>query len=167
MDAASELPGGFWPTLIVLALVAAVWIALDIWRRRTRRGRLDTAGPPVATPPGHVRLHLFAGTFDDDRALFAHTIAAPDDRHPQPFTDDLPEAFIDTDFVEIATGPRIGPTLATYLPPSLVAELRNRISPRNAVVLVLEEAMGGFPYRLHDTPRLEYLGAFEGRRPEA
>jgi hypothetical protein len=119
------------------------------------------AEPAVPPPPGTLRLHLFHGTFETERAALAYCFDAPGPDQPEPFTNDLPEAFVDTDFVEVSYGDDRQSALTDYFHSDLAEDLLERQEGSNTLVIVVEEAFGGFPFRVHDTPRLTYMGPFD------
>ena len=119
------------------------------------------AEPAEPLPPGTLRLHLFHGAFETEEDALAYCFDAPDPDLPEPFTNDLPEAFVDTDFVEVSYGDARHLALSDYFHSDLAEDLLDRQGDANTLVIVVEEAFGGFPFRVHDTPRLTYMGPFE------
>lgn len=111
-------------------------------------------------PEGMVRLHVFAGTFESEEAALSYCYDAPDTRHPEPLTDDLEDATIDTTYVDVAFGADIPAVLAGFFKGDDLSILRQRIEGANTLVLISEYAFRGLPYALSDTPRLVYHGAF-------
>lgn len=118
---------------------------------------------PEPPPPGHDRLHLFAGTFGNELDAYAYVYEAPDADHPEPFTNDLPEAYVDTTRVEIAHGPRLDAAI-TLIEGQSSTRLRHAVGGDDTLIIVSEAAFGGFPFALNDTPRVRYLGAWEVQR---
>lgn len=112
---------------------------------------------PVPPPPGSDRVHLFAGNFGSELAATEYVFDAPDANHPEPFTNDLPDAYVDTAFVEIAHGDRLEPAL------ELITRDIIDIGDADTLIIVSEQAFGGFPFALDDTPRARYLGLWEIR----
>lgn len=117
----------------------------------------ETHAPP---PPGIERLHVFAGHFDSEAEAMAYVFEAPDANHPEPFTNDLPDAFVNTDFVEVSFGPRAD-AAASLIAKARLGEFRDRMDDANTLIIASEQAFGGFPFDLNDTPRARYIGAWE------
>ncbi|KPP89626.1 MAG: hypothetical protein HLUCCA08_09990 [Rhodobacteraceae bacterium HLUCCA08] len=117
---------------------------------------------PVPPPEGVARLHLFSGRFGSDLDAYAYVFEAPDPDHPEPFTNDLPEAFIDTTRVQIAHGARLEDAIAR-IAGGRALDLRHLIDADDTLIIVDEAAFGGFPFALGDTPRARYLGAWDVR----
>jgi hypothetical protein len=115
--------------------------------------------PPV--PEGMVRIHVFAGRFDSVESLEAYCFRSSDANHPEPLNNDLPGAFVDTDFVDAGFGPKRRDLIRRLMPEDMAAEVLARGAGTNAFVIVHEDAFNGLPYALGDTPRLAYLGAWE------
>ncbi len=84
----------------------------------------------------------------------------PDTNHPEPLTRDLPDAFVDTNFVEVAYGDRVPFALRMIIPAADLDGMADRLGANNTLVMISESAFGGMPYSLNDTPTLRYLGAF-------
>jgi hypothetical protein len=122
------------------------------------RPAIPEAAPPV--PEGKMRLHLFCGHFFSEAEAEAYCYDAPDHNHPEPLTRDLPGAYIDPAFVEIGFAADIPNRLAEFFDPDGVAERLVEIGNCNTLVMIAEDAFGGFPYSLNNTPVLAYLGAF-------
>ncbi len=120
--------------------------------------RLERRAQPV--PDGKMRLQVFFGTFDDLDAAEAYCFDAPEPNIPQQLTRDLPNAYIDTDFVAVGHGPTKSAMIARFFDKSQQAELKPKHIDHNTVVLISDQAFGGFPYALNDTPVLEHCGAF-------
>lgn len=120
-----------------------------------RRAPEATLPPPP--PEGLTRLHFFNGA-DSEARLLAYCFDTAGANTPEEFTNDLPEAFVDTDFLEVRHHP--DPWIA--LNELRLSEADQKRLARQASgpgwVVAEEDAWGGFPYRLHDTPRLRYLG---------
>lgn len=113
---------------------------------------------PAHLPHGKQRIHLMSGDFPDADAAMTYCFHAPGDV-PEQITLDQPGAFIDTSFVEVVfTG------AATRLNEFLTAEEADRTIAKmrgaNTLIIITEEAFGGFPYVLTHTPNLFYLGPY-------
>lgn len=119
------------------------------------------AEPAAPLAPGSLRLYLFCGSFESEAAARAYCLEAPNPDLPEPFTNDLPEAFIDTDFVDVSYGDARQSALKDYFHADLAEDLLEQQAGSNTLVIVVEEAFGGFPFRVHDTPSLTYMGRFE------
>lgn len=116
-----------------------------------------TAPPPLA---GSDRLHLFAGHFPSEETAMSYCYDAPDTNHPEPLTRDLADAYVDTNFVEVAFGERVPFALRMIIPAADLDDMSDQISGDNTLVMISESAFGGMPYTLNDTPALRYLGAY-------
>lgn len=126
--------------------------------------RLQPA-PPIAemppTPPaGWQRIHLFRGEFASEEAANRYCFLEPDGNHPQELTRDLPGAFIDVAWVEVHVGPAAQDVLRMLEKRAKREAKRSSTETGNTLVLIYEDAFGGFPYQLNDTPRLDYLGSW-------
>lgn len=115
--------------------------------------------PPV--PEGMMRIHVFAGQFGSVEELEAYCFKTTDAIHPEPINNDLPGAFVDTDFVDAGFGPLRRDLVRRLMPEAVAAEVLLKGAGTNAFVILYEDAFGGLPYSLGDTPRLAYLGAWE------
>ncbi|SIN79166.1 hypothetical protein [Vannielia litorea] len=115
-------------------------------------------------PPGNRRLHLFSGTFGSEAAAVAYVLP-PMDGHladePAQLTVDLPEAFIDPAFVRMGHGTGLEPLLEATFTGETLLDVNHITAGADTVVVIDERATGGFPFRLADTPRLTYHGAFD------
>lgn len=109
-------------------------------------------------PEGLIRLHVFAGDFATEEAALAYCYDAPDPAHPEPITRDLPEATIDTTYVDVAYAGDVPQALTTFFRGDDLSDLRVRVGSANTLVVVSEHAFRGLPYALSDTPVLTYLG---------
>ena len=118
--------------------------------------------PATAPPPqvGSDRLHLFSGHFRSEETAMSYCYDTPDDNHPEPLTRDLADAYIDTNFVEVAFGGRAQHALHLILPANEIDAMNDRRGEDNTLVMISEAAFGGLPYTLNDMPTLRYLGAF-------
>ncbi|MEJ6397437.1 hypothetical protein [Yoonia sp. 208BN28-4] len=130
---------------------------MSIWTnlRRAIRGR-PAPERPRALPGGKGRIHFLAGDFRDEAAARAYCYDAIGDL-PEALTRDQPEAFIDTDHVEVSFGTHRD-RLSEFLDDDTVAGLLDEIDGQNTLIIVAEPAFGGLPYTLQDTEILTYLG---------
>lgn len=119
--------------------------------------RAPEASLPAPPPDGLTRLHFFNGA-DSEARLLAYCFETPEPNTPEAFTNDLPEAFVDTDFLEVRHD--ADPVVALNDMRLSEADLKRlaRQASGPGWVVAEEDAWGGFPFRLHDTPRLRYLG---------
>lgn len=113
---------------------------------------------PTALPDGKLRLHLLCGDFDDADAAMAYSFHANGD-HPEQITIDQPGAFIDTGFVEVVYR-GAEPRLLEFLPSAEVSRLIAHINGANTLIIITEDAFGGFPYVLGHTDTVHYLGPY-------
>ncbi len=121
----------------------------------------DTEAPPAAPPPGTARLYVFHGTFETEEQALAYCYDAPDPAHPEPLTRDLPGAYIDTTYVDVLWGKTNDPALRAYFPDPIRDQIIAATEASNTVVLISQDAFGGFGFRLNDTPHLTYLGHWD------
>ncbi len=119
---------------------------------------------PAPPPAGHRRLHLFAGDFGSREAAEAYCYDAPDATHPEPLTRDLPGAYIDPDFVEIAFGTEKPITLGQWFDVQDRDDILADTDSVDTILIVDEHAFGGQRFYLNDTPVLRYLGGWIVRR---
>lgn len=115
-------------------------------------------------PPGMERVHLFAGSFGNAHAAqdYVYPPVHPDIADaPAPMTVDLPEAYIDPARLWLGHGSGLEPLLEEYFRDEMLLDIKLLVGTDDTVVVLEEAAMGGFPFRLSDTPRLRYLGPFE------
>lgn len=113
---------------------------------------------PARLPAGKQRIHLLSGTFDDVDAAIAYCFHAPGDV-PEQLTLDQPGAYIDTSFVEVDFG-TAKERLKGMLSTDDVDTVYHKMRGANTLIIITEEAFGGFPYTLENTPNLFYLGPF-------
>lgn len=109
-------------------------------------------------PEGKQRIHLLCGTFDDVDAAMAYCFHAPGDV-PEQLTLDQPGAFIDTTFVEVDFGTaekRLNEVFDIDEADTILHKMRGA----NTLIIITEDAFGGFPYTLNHTPNLHYIGPY-------
>lgn len=78
---------------------------------------------------------------------------------PEQLTLDQPGAFIDTTYVEVNFGTakaRLDEFLTVEEAERTLAKMREA----NTLIIITEDAFGGFPYTLNHTPNLYYLGPY-------
>lgn len=125
--------------------------------------RRDDRAVQNTQQPDHAksnRLHVFHGTFASELEATDYCLQPMGRNKPEPLTRDLPDAVIDTNEVEIIFGgPRIGGVIPmlTNTPDGLF----KMVGSDNTVILIAEAAFCGLPYKLNDTPKLRYAGAFD------
>lgn len=113
---------------------------------------------PAALPHGQQRIHLFSGNFDDVDAAMAYCFHAPGDV-PEQITLDQPGAFMNTDFVEVVFH-NAANRLAEFLSVEETDRTLHKMRGDNTLIIITEDAFGGFPYTLAHTPNLFYLGPY-------
>lgn len=120
--------------------------------------RRDEPVPAAATDANHMRLHLFAASFDNasQARAFCFERAGPD--LPVQLTRELEGAFIDTQEVEVVHDD-IAARLTEFLSADEVEDILLRLEGDNTLIILTEYAFGGLPYELDDTAHLTYLGA--------
>lgn len=111
-----------------------------------------------ALPEGKLRLHLLCGDFDDADAAMTYCFRADGDK-PEQITIDQPGAFIDTGFVEVVFR-NAESRLTDFLSADEVAGILAKMHGTNTLIIITEDAFGGFPYVLGHTDTLSYLGPY-------
>lgn len=102
-------------------------------------------------------MHLFNGAASED-VLLDYCFEAPSPNEPEGFTRDLEDAFVNTDYVEVRHGPDAAVALnGLQLGASDVRRFAAGARGQGWVI-VMEEAFGGLPFSLNDTPKVAYLG---------
>ncbi len=112
----------------------------------------------LALPDDKLRLHLLCGNFDDADAAMAYCFHTNSDT-PEQITIDQPGAFIDTGFVEVVFQSAEA-RLADFLPTDQVSHTMAKMRGANTLIIITEDAFGGFPYVLTHTDTLSYLGPY-------
>jgi len=113
---------------------------------------------PQALPHGKQRIHLFSGNFEDADAAMAYCFHALGDV-PEQITLDQPGAFIDTSYVEVDFG-TAEKRLTEFLGDEQANHTFHKMRGANTLIIMTEQAFGGFPYVLTHTPNLFYLGPY-------
>lgn len=121
----------------------------------SHRRRVEPTLPPP-TGPGKMRIHLFAGDFASHEAAWHYCFFTEQNR-PEDLTRELPDAYIDTKYVEMQFA-RAMERLEEFLLPADVATVIRKMDGANTLVIIAEPAFAGLAYALYDTPRLRYLG---------
>lgn len=103
-----------------------------------------------------MRIHLFSGDFVNYESAWHYCFYTEANR-PQDLTRDLPNAYIDTDFVEVRHGD-YEDRLDEFLYNDDVADVIARMAGANTLVIIAEPAFSDLAYALNDTPRLRYIG---------
>tara|TARA_R110002051_G_scaffold182769_4_gene252277 strand:+ start:467 stop:997 length:531 start_codon:yes stop_codon:yes gene_type:complete len=114
--------------------------------------------PHARLPEGKLRLHLLCGSFESADAAMTYCFQADGDT-PEQITIDQPGAFIDTGFVEVVFR-TIAPRLLDFLSADDVSRTIARMNGANTLVIITEDAFGGFPYVLSHSETLYYLGPY-------
>lgn len=125
------------------------------------------APPRLAQAEDHM-LYVFAGDFGSAKAARAYCLEPsathPADAPPQ-FTVDLPEAFIDISGLHLIHGDRALDDLMMQVSAADAEKLFEQ-EGTDTWILLTHRAFGGFPFRLHDTPQLTYLGVRHAKEDE-
>ena len=119
--------------------------------------RLEEPHRPVRLDEEHLQLHLFGANFDTQTAADAFCSAPPGTDLPSPLTQELSGAFIDEAEVEVIHG-AIQPRLLEFLSAEEADDVMLRLAGDDTLIVITENAFGGFPYTLDDTRHLTYLG---------
>lgn len=82
---------------------------------------------------------------------------ASDGDAPEQITLEQPEAFIDTGFVEVVYR-NAAARLADFLPAAEVDYTTAKMKGANTLIIITEDAFGGFPYALVTTKTVHYIG---------
>jgi len=132
---------------------------MNIWTRlRTLIKGEPLPELPPDLPEGKLRIHLFCADFADHDAAMAYCFHSDGDA-PEQITRDQPGAFIDTGFVEVAHR-----TAATRLNDFMRAKDTDRVITKmkgaNTLIIITEDAFGGFPYALTSNARVYYIGPY-------
>ena len=114
--------------------------------------------PRPKLPKGKARIHLFSGTFPFVDDAMAYCFHAPGDV-PEQITLDQPGAFIDTTYVEVNFD-TAAMRLNEFLTPEEAERTLYKMRSANTLIIISEEAFGGFPYTLTNTPNLYYHGPY-------
>jgi hypothetical protein len=120
-------------------------------------GRTPDVQRPMHLPAGQARLHLFAATFEDRGAAKSFCYGSGDINTPEPITQELDGATINTDFLEIAQGD-IHARLIEFLSEEDTQKIMADLRKDNTIIILTEEAFSGLPFQVHDTNTLRYPG---------
>lgn len=117
--------------------------------------------PKRATPApdGFAYIHIFCAKFDDAAAARKFCYDTPTINTPEEITKELSGAFINTEFVEVIFG-NIAQRLDEFMADGDSVQVVSSLGPDNTVILITEDAFGGFPFVVHSTKTLTYLGKF-------
>jgi len=122
--------------------------------------RLPEPKRPEPQPKGQMQLHLFGANFDSQAAADRFCYAPAGTDQPSPMTQELEGAFIDEAQVEVVHD-AILPRLLEFMDEAEADDVILRLSGDNTLVIVTENAFGGFPYTVDDTETLTYLGVID------
>ena len=111
---------------------------------------------PPALQEGELRIHLLSADFTDADAAMAYCFHAEGDA-PEQITFDQPSAFIDTGFVEVVHR-NPATRLADFLPAKDVDRTIAKMKGVNTLIIITEDAFGGFPYVLTSNKIVYYIG---------
>ncbi len=114
------------------------------------------ATKPAPLPEGKLRLQLMCGDFASEAAAKTYCYDAKGDA-PEQITREQPDAFIDTGFVEVAFG-TAQDRLAEFLTPKQAQKIYAKMKGANTLIIITDDAFGGFPYALVSTAQVTYLG---------
>lgn len=113
---------------------------------------------PAKLPQGKQRIHLLSGDFPDVDDAMAYCFHAPGDV-PEQLTLDQPGAYIDTNFVEVVHN-NAATRLNEFLTQDEAERMLSKMRGANTLIIITEEAFGGFPYTLGHTQNLHYHGPY-------
>ena len=126
----------------------------------TRQRTLINGDPqpklPTALPDDKLRLHLMCGQFDSVDDAMTYCFHADSDT-PEQLILDQPGAFIDTSFVEVVHQ-KIAARLFEFLPQKEVDRTIAKMKGTNTLIIITEDAFGGFPYALTSNKTVFHLG---------
>ena len=107
-------------------------------------------------PLDKTRVQFLSGEFSSLRAAKRYCYYALGDA-PEQITFEQEDAFIDTAFVEVVYEAAAA-RLSEFLTAADVDQIEAEMAGDNTLIILSEEAFGGFPYSLSDTPTVRYLG---------
>lgn len=110
-------------------------------------------------PDGFAYIHIFSAKFDTEKAARAFCYDTPTKNTPEQITQELSGAFIDTNHVEVVFS-NIGPRLNEFMSEGDSVMVVSALGSDNTVIIVAEDAFGGFPFVVHNTKTLTHLGQF-------
>jgi len=110
-------------------------------------------------PEGFAYIHVFTAKFENAAKARAFCYDTPTKNTPEEITQELSGAFIDTNFVEVIHGD-IAPRLDEFMADGDSIQVMMSLGYDNTVIIVTEEAFGGFPFVVHNTNTLTHLGRF-------
>lgn len=120
-------------------------------------GRMAEVQRPMHLPEGQARLHMFAADFADQAAAKAFCYGTGNPNIPEPITQELDGATIDTAFLEIIQGD-IHTRLIEFLSEEEAGDVLADMRQRNTLIILTEAAFSDLPFQVHDTDTLRYLG---------
>ncbi len=113
---------------------------------------------PAPLPAGKMRLHLLTANFETREKARHYCLYSRGDR-PERLTLEQPNAFIDTTFVEVTFG-GAQERLDEFLDPKIVKKIVKKMRGENTLIILTEDAFGGFPYRLIDNDTVRVIGSY-------
>lgn len=143
--------------LLIVGLAVALWVFSGFRDLRRERELGADADVPVEEP-GHLRVHVFSGQFASEADLQVYCFGPPGVDAPEPINIDLPDAPLNTRFVEAGFGMDVPAMARDFFLPDVASGVLSRMEEDNALVLIFETAFDGLSYHLHDTPKLRLLG---------
>lgn len=111
-------------------------------------------------PDGYAYIQVFTAEFETQDEAEAFCYDTPTKNTPEQITQELSGAFIDTNFVEVIYG-NIGPRLNEFMSAGDSVQIMASLGSDNTVIIISEEAFGGFPFLVHNTKTLTHLGQFK------
>ncbi len=113
------------------------------------------------------RVHLFAGQFEDDAAMFAYCFTPITPNGPERLNLDLPGASIDTGQIDAARGDQVLARLSEYFGRKQRRAIMGKMKPGEAIILIPMGAFMGREFELNNTPRLRHIGYEDSLAPAA
>jgi hypothetical protein len=130
---------------------------MNLWSRlRTLINGEPQPELPHKLPEGKLRIHLLSANFADADAAMAYCFQSDGDS-PEQITIDQPGTFIDTGFVEVVHR-NTAARLADFLPADDVDRTIAKMKGTNTLIIITEDAFGGFPYALTTNQTVYYIG---------
>lgn len=110
-------------------------------------------------PDGFAFIHIFAAHFENEAAARRFCYDTPTKNTPEDITRELSGAFVDTAHVEVVFG-NIAARLDDFMQDGDSLLVVGSLGSDNTVIIIAEDAFGGFPFVVHSTKTLTHLGRF-------